>query len=178
MHLRPIRESDAEGPYSEWINDPTVKTNLASRHDQLSVCQLKEYIRENSTRPDTAFLAVCRNAGGLHVGNLKIQNIDRQHQSASLSIVLGVTSDWGRGLGTETIAIAVRFCFEELQLRRLDAGCFSRNIASRRIFEKCGFQVEGLSRSVWMTDDGCHDAVRLGLLRSDPPLWSAYLQAI
>jgi len=55
---------------------------------------------------------------------------------------------WGQGLATEALKEVLRFCFEELYLHRIEAGCATENIASARVLEKVGMQREGSKRKV------------------------------
>jgi RimJ/RimL family protein N-acetyltransferase len=52
----------------------------------------------------------------------------------------------GRGHGTAAVRLAARYAFEELRLAKLEAAVFVGNVASRRIFEKNGFTLEGTIR--------------------------------
>lgn len=47
---------------------------------------------------------------------------------------------WGQGYGTETGRALLRFGFEALHLRRIQADCSPDNIASWRLMEKIGMQ--------------------------------------
>jgi [ribosomal protein S5]-alanine N-acetyltransferase len=175
LNLRPVEPDDSIGPYSAWINSPDAKKFLAARFNHLTPSEIREYIVKNNGDPSVVFFAICLRQDQRHIGNLKIQAINRDHQSASISIVVGETVLWGSGKGTEAIALACQYSFETLNLHRLDAGCFEQNRASARIFEKCGFAREGLSREMWLADGVRHSAIRLGLLREDKPLWRQYL---
>ncbi len=46
----------------------------------------------------------------------------------------------GQGYGTRAFSIAVRYCFETLQLDEIYAGCYASNEASRKMLAACGFQ--------------------------------------
>lgn len=50
----------------------------------------------------------------------------------------------GHGLGTEFAAALLRIAIEGLEVRRVEAACFSDNHASRRIMEKIGLRCEGV----------------------------------
>lgn len=64
---------------------------------------------------------------------------------ASLGLWIGLRFQ-SRGLGTRVVADLVRYGFEELGLCKLDAMVFCGNWASRRVFEKNGFVLEGTIR--------------------------------
>ena len=48
----------------------------------------------------------------------------------------------GRGYATEAVRELLRICFEDLGLRRVDAGCFAANEASWRLMERVGMRRE------------------------------------
>jgi len=53
---------------------------------------------------------------------------------------------WGLGYGTEAAREILRYGFEDLQLNRINASYFTRNVASGRIMEKIGMSYEGRFR--------------------------------
>ena len=70
----------------------------------------------------------------------------------------------GNGYATEIAARLLRICFEDLGVRRVTAGCFADNLASRRVLEKVGMQLEQYGvRDSWHTElgwvDGCTYAI-------------------
>ena len=74
---------------------------------------------------------------------------------------------WGRGLVTEGLGVLLRFAFEVLALRRLEADVDPRNLGSLRVLEKHGFAREGYARERWELDGEIQDGVLLGLLRRE-----------
>jgi [ribosomal protein S5]-alanine N-acetyltransferase len=55
---------------------------------------------------------------------------------------------WNRGYATEVVKEILNFCFTELRLHRVEAGCATGNIASIKVLEKAGMRREGLKRKV------------------------------
>jgi [ribosomal protein S5]-alanine N-acetyltransferase len=53
---------------------------------------------------------------------------------------------WGRGLATAALVGFSDWLFAEWEFTRLDAKVFAGNIASRRVLEKAGYQLEGVLR--------------------------------
>lgn len=64
-------------------------------------------------------------------------------QQAELGWVLDPAVQ-GQGLGTEFALALLRVAIEGLGVRRVEAGCFAENLASRRIMEKIGMRCEGV----------------------------------
>lgn len=72
----------------------------------------------------------------------------------------------GQGLATEALREAVRFCFEGTELRRVWTDVDTRNEASVRMLEKCGFTREGLIRQGKMVSVWC-DYYIYAILKED-----------
>lgn len=65
--------------------------------------------------------------------------------AAASEAELGWTFDpahHGRGLATEAIGALLRICFDDLELRRVMAACFSQNEPSWRLMERVGMRRE------------------------------------
>ena len=79
----------------------------------------------------------------------------------------------GRGLGTRLLRAMVDWADADWPFAKLTWHCDSRNLASARVAEKCGFQLEGRLREHTPAASGPDRATTLlyGLLRSDPRPW-------
>ena len=64
------------------------------------------------------------------------------------------TSAVGRGYATEATGALTRFAREHLGARRLEITSDVRNTASRRVAEKCGYELEGIRRLSRRDHDG------------------------
>ena len=73
----------------------------------------------------------------------------------------------GRGAGTKSIQLICRYAFAQLPLEKLEATIFEGNHASRRAFEKNGFQLEGTIRMAVRKRGVYRHEWILGLLRSE-----------
>jgi [ribosomal protein S5]-alanine N-acetyltransferase len=75
---------------------------------------------------------------------------------------------WGRGIGTDAARALSDDALANGSLRRLEARVFAQNVASARVLEKCGFQLEGRLRAFYVDRDGnvC-DALMFGRLAAN-----------
>lgn len=55
---------------------------------------------------------------------------------------------WNKGYATEAVKGVLNFCFNELKLHRIIAGCATENIGSLRVLEKAGFVKEAHHRKI------------------------------
>jgi [ribosomal protein S5]-alanine N-acetyltransferase len=63
----------------------------------------------------------------------------------------------GQGLMTEGVEAVIRFGFEQVNLRRIEACFMPSNVRSERLLTSLGFQVEGLLRSSMEVDGRWED---------------------
>ncbi|MEO8610480.1 MAG: GNAT family N-acetyltransferase [Chloroflexota bacterium] len=74
---------------------------------------------------------------------------------------------WGKGYASEAARAMIGWCFENLDLHRIQADCTDGNIASEKVMLKCGFKVEGLWRESCWEHGRFVDIKQMGLLRRE-----------
>ncbi len=84
--------------------------------------------------------------------------------------LLIVVPHQGRGHGTRAVALALDYAFEKLGWEKAEAGIFVGNTASRRIFERNGFALEGTIRKSVCKRGVWRDEWSFGITREE---WSA-----
>lgn len=109
------------------------------------------------------FVASCQDA---IVGVYKATNCD--WMSRQLDSGLDVFYKYrGKGYGKKILECGVDFCFEILNMNRLNAEILSNNIASKKCHEFCGFLEEGKKRDCIYKCGVYLDSYIYGLLRKD-----------
>lgn len=74
---------------------------------------------------------------------------------------------WGKGLMTLVVKEFCYFVFENYDIHRIDAEVFADNVASRRVLEKSGFELEGLYRQKVFKDGRFMDEAVYAITRDD-----------
>ncbi|MBE0600318.1 MAG: GNAT family N-acetyltransferase [Firmicutes bacterium] len=100
------------------------------------------------------------------IGSIALSNIV---WGSFLSCFLGYRLDekqQGKGLMTQALQAVTRFAFDTLRLHRIEANIMPRNLASRRVLEKCGFQEEGVSPKYLKINGVWEDHVHMVLLNA------------
>lgn len=72
---------------------------------------------------------------------------------------------WGKGIATAAVIQAIRFGFDELKLSRIEALLDPKNIASRKVLEKAGMQVEGKLKNYMIFKDHVCDRYLFSITR-------------
>jgi len=79
------------------------------------------------------------------VGTISIEKIDKINKNANIGYWVA-KSYRGKGIATKAVKLAVKFGFNELNLKRIYTTVRKDNIASYKVLENAGFEREGLKR--------------------------------
>lgn len=168
LQLRRLRAEDVGPAYVGWMNDAETVRYTESRHQRHTLDSIREFVAACQASSDVHLWGIFERAGGAHVGNIKLGPIDGAHRRASIGLIIGERSRWGRGYATEAIGIVVRLAFGELGLHKLTAGVIAGNEASLKAFRNNGFLVEGVRSKHTLVDGAWCDETLLGLVAEDP----------
>uniref|UniRef100_UPI004056B958 GNAT family N-acetyltransferase n=1 Tax=Acetatifactor sp. TaxID=1872090 RepID=UPI004056B958 len=132
-----------------WRNSDAVRRNFI--YQELFTRESHEnWIRTKVETGDVVQMIVCDIATDAPLGSVYIRDIDRHHRKAEYGIFIGEASARGRGVGTATAKLMLKYCFEEEKLHRVYLRALSGNEAAVRSYEKAGFKKEG-----YLKDDVC-----------------------
>lgn len=99
-------------------------------------------------------------------GSIRLNQIDKESRKAGLGYFIGAQFQ-GRGIMTKAVGAACAFCFDTLDLNRIELRCASTNLASMRVAERLGFTREGVLRQAELLGDAFVDLYVYGLLREE-----------
>lgn len=131
-----------------------------------------ERITESMTKGDTYCWAVTLRSpsgdAGEHIGTMGL-HCNYEHRHAEVGYSIGI-DHWGKGYATEALCAVIEFGFSRVGLARIHAGYFTRNPASGRVLEKCGFVQEGLRPRMYERFGEWVDLALMRIFRED---WEA-----
>lgn len=167
VSLHTIEEADLD-LLNENVNDPRVRRPLTSA--QPTTMRETEAFHEDVVADDDGVnLLVCVDGEGGEpeaVGDVALFDIGERTRDAEIAISIH-PDHWGEGYGTEASELLVEYAFDERNLNRVQARVIATNDASRRIFEKLGFEQEGRLRENQFLDGEYVDTIYFGLLESE-----------
>ena len=67
-------------------------------------------------------------------------------------------------MATNAVKQMVEYAFQELKLERIFAGIFEYNKASMRVLDKCGIQLEGISKKALIKNGRFWDEYRYAIV--------------
>lgn len=134
----------------DWMNNPKV---YSSMHFDIPV-SLDNTIRwfENNQKNDNRADVVFEEKGQLlAMGGLT--NINRETNKAELYVFVNPNLQKG-GFGTQATKLLCKYGFEDLKLDKIYLETNEDNHAAKKVYEKCGFQLEGILRNEYKNQEG------------------------
>lgn len=110
--------------------------------------------------------AVAEQADDRLIGVFELLRFDEAAESCSFAYMLG-EAWWGKGYGTEAMAEAFRFAFEEMGIRTIEVDHLSANGASGAVMRKVGMRHTGTRKGAYEKNGVLHDAEEYRLTREE-----------
>lgn len=141
LYLRELTEDDVPA-WFERASDPEsamLAGDPIPESVEMGVHWLERH-RERFRQQTALRWAIVPNGSTESVGTIGLTITSKQERVAELGIVIG-RAYWGKGIGTSAVRLVVDYAFSTLGLAEIQAEVLQRNLASRRVFEKVGFQL-------------------------------------
>lgn len=165
--LRPLLESDVDGPYVKWFNDEEVCRYNSHHVRPYLKEQALEYVRAVSNSTTDLVLAIVIKETGAHIGNVSLQGIDLTSRSAEFAIVIGDKNAWGHGYSKEAAALICRHGFMMMNLHRIGCGTAADNLPMIKLAKWLGMTEEGRRREAQFKNGRYVDIAEFGMLVAD-----------
>jgi ribosomal-protein-alanine N-acetyltransferase len=145
IKLRPLRYGDKEA-LAKLANNKKIWKNLRDMFPHpYSIEDAEKFIDSIKLQePQVTFAIVYKHQFAGVIGMTLQPDVYRK--TAEIGYWIGEPF-WNKEITTIALSLATSYSFEELKLIRLYAGVFSFNDASKRVLEKCGYKLEGISRN-------------------------------
>lgn len=140
LFLKPLTIDFLSENYVNWLNDPEVNKYTYPRDYKESIESLKKYLQNISKKNILSWAIVLKNSNK-HIGNIKIDPIDKTTKSGEYGILIGDKSEWGKGYAGEASINLFHHLFEKKQLKSITLGVNSKNTNAIALYSKIGFQL-------------------------------------
>lgn len=162
LTIRILRPDDITVTYLNALNENEIVGLTEARHQHWNIANVTQYIK-NSNRPGESILfRISLKEVDKPIGNIRLFNFHELYNRAELSFLFYDKEEWGKGYATEALETVVNYAFKSLKLHRIYADYYELNARSGRVFEKLGFEMEGVFRDHFIIDDVYIDSVRVG----------------
>lgn len=170
--IRPSRWDDTDTFY-EWELLPEVTKFFSIRDNQSKEDVVRKYVAD-SDDPKARQFTICikagtpgiPEAGGRMIGRIVLADIEDEWKAEIWRIYIADTALRGRGLGKEAMLAMMKYCFEELNLKRLYLDHYTGNPASF-LYQSLGFKYEGVLRDNCRKNGRLYDVHLMSMLASE-----------
>jgi len=132
-----------------------------------SAKRIKESIEKEQENSNGYFFTIRTLENDQLIGFVDLMDINWNHGDCWVGIGIGDNNFWAKGYGTDAMHVILNYAFSELNLHRVTLGVFSYNKRAIRSYEKAGFIVEGVERSVVLRDGSRSDVIIMGILQDE-----------
>ena len=163
--LRAIEKEDLE-LMRNMLNDPEMESLVVGWAFPISRYQQEKWYENNiNNMNNLRFIIETKEDGA--IGLITLTEIDWKNRKAINGIKILDKNSRKKGIGIDSLMAIMRYCFDELQLHRLETTRFLDNIASEKLYNKCGWKEEGIKRECIYKNGKWRDLVFTGILKSD-----------
>ena len=134
--IRPITYDDTEN-IVRWRNSEYVNSRFIDRRmftKESHEAWLKNYVETGKVAQFIILL------NGEPVGSVYLRDIDLNKKEAEYGIFIGEESARGKGVGTKSAILILKYAFEELGLEKIFLRVLKDNPGAVRSYEKAGFK--------------------------------------
>jgi ribosomal-protein-alanine N-acetyltransferase len=169
LHLRQITPADVDDWFAalaqpdvhRYLVDMTLPVNHAH------VLEIIGWTGKAFNEGSGARWAVTLKPSPVLIGTCGFHLYDLVHRRAEVGYDLSAAY-WRQGIMSEALRAVMGYCFETLNVHRLEADVTAGNDASAGLLRKLGFRQEGTWRDQTYGRGRFHDMWQFGLLATDP----------
>ena len=167
VYLRALESSDLDNTH-RWHNDRELFESLVGSYRFVSRDAEEKWLRNLTEYSEHQVnLAICVKESSTHIGNLYLKDINWIARRAELHIFIGDREHRGKGYGQSAVRLVIDHAFGDLGLLRLFLQVLENNHAAVRVYEKCGFRLEGKLIKHAYKDGRFCDVLLMGLCAAD-----------
>jgi len=163
INIGPLVPEDF-GPLFCWINDVSAAgLDFAYRPvDMMAHQQWWDSLGKDQTR---VVFAIRKTMEMPIIRYIQINGINSVHRSAEMGIRIGEEKNRGQGYGKDALRLATEFCWNHLNLNRVQLIVFKHNLRAISAYKAVGFRKEGVLRKAAFISGNWVDLVVMAALR-------------
>lgn len=163
VYLRALEPEDYKTSIY-WRKDDEIWDMLGGPKHFVSEYYEKQWVLNTISSSKDIKLAICLKDSNLYIGNVYLTDINYINRSANSHVLIGNKEYWGGGYAKEALSLMLDFAFNERGLNRVSAHVLESNIASIRMLQKIGYQIEGVLRESVFKNGKFRNQVVLSIL--------------
>jgi len=171
IYLREITHTDLP-TIMRWVSNKHVTDGFGDAHKFVSEESTEKWYQNYlANKPRDLRLMIVRpdrfptysDLGNLELftGCIYLLNHHPINRVVDLHMFIGDVSNWGKGYGSEAVNGACDYAFDQMGVQRIQLTVLETNTAAFKLYEKCGFEMEGIMRNAVFKNGGFHNMVMM-----------------
>jgi RimJ/RimL family protein N-acetyltransferase len=144
IYLTLINKKNLSKNYKKWLNNKENLEFIEFRFINMNNKNINSFLDYMINSKNDYFFGIFYNENNIHIGNIKIGNINFNHQTAEIGFMLGEKIYKKKGIMTEALKIATTISFKNLKLKYVCGHVYEKNIASIKVFKKNKYKLSGV----------------------------------
>ena len=166
VQLRPVEREDLP-LLVQWRNEPDHWACFFNKFP-LSMAKQDSWFDHLLACDSHRLFMICTCGDLSVVGTIGLNNIDFANQSVEFgNMLIGTPDARGKGYAKEATDLMLAYCFKRLNMNRVYLHVYAGNRNAIRLYEHCGFQIEGTLREAQFEDGQFQDLLIMSVLRRD-----------
>jgi RimJ/RimL family protein N-acetyltransferase len=163
--LRPHSSADDDNAH-RWLNDMEAARLLGDRYPRSRAATRPRVDVDRMPSFDAVRFGV-DTRDGRHIGWVNLFDTSPESRSAQLGVFIGEREYWSRGYGSQAVALALDFAFDEMNLHRVWLQVWSFNPRAIAAYRKLGFIEEARLRRDLYAMGEYHEVIVMGVLEDE-----------
>lgn len=163
VYLSPVQPEDGD-LWAEWLNDLEVSIPLGDEAYALITCEQARAGAAGAARSGEPVFTIVEKSSGKPIGRCLLFAVNHVDRRAMCGVFIGERSLWGRGYGTEALALLLDYGFNLLNLNSIELGVFEFNQRAIASYRRLGFKEIGRKRQARIIAGKAYDVILMDLL--------------
>jgi diamine N-acetyltransferase len=156
LYIRALEPNDLEFIYVIENEEAIWEvSNTQTPYSRFLVKQYLENAQQDIYEAKQLRLAICRDKDFPALGLIDLFDFDPKNNRAGVGIVIKDATDRNQQVGSEALALLLKYSFYHLNLHQLYANINTKNEASIALFTKFGFECIGIKKD-WNLVNGTY----------------------
>jgi UDP-4-amino-4,6-dideoxy-N-acetyl-beta-L-altrosamine N-acetyltransferase len=166
IELRLVEEKDLP-MLVLWRNSPSIWNYFFNKFP-LSIAKQKEWFSELIEDDNRKLFIIITRTKNEPIGTIGLDNIDFANQCLEFgNMLIGKTEFVGKGYAKKATSLLLSYCFNRLNMNRVYLKVYSDNETAVKLYQNCGFKVEGTLRQAHFDSGIFKDVLVMSILRKE-----------
>ena len=141
VHIIELNQADYDlDLYLSWLQNVEDNQFIEAVREDYSKFDLQKYLESRVNNPQVKFWGIFLESRKF-IGTIKLEPINWENQTAWLGMMIGDSSEHGKGYGFQALNLVLNQAENVLLLRDIFLGVHKDNTPAIRIYKKSGFEI-------------------------------------